>query len=114
MDDRWIALPPMPCYWVRTRRRMNQALAIAQNSLRFITRDGRKEVDVRVDPDTVWLSLDQIADLFERDKSGISRHLRNIYRSGELEQAATVANFATVQTEGDRSVTRDIEHYNLD
>jgi prophage maintenance system killer protein len=93
---------------------MSQALTIPQNSLRFVTRDGRKEVDVRVDPDTVWLTLDQIADLFERDNSGISRHLRNIFRSGELEREATVAKFAIVQTEGNRKVSRDIEHYNLD
>lgn len=93
---------------------MRQAIATAPDALRFVTRDGLKEIDVRVAPDTVWLTLDQVADLFERDKSGISRHLRNIYRSGELAQSATVAKFATVQKEGARNVTRDIEHYNLD
>jgi hypothetical protein len=62
----------------------------------------------------LWLSLDQLTDLFERDKSTISRHIRNIYKEGELERGATVAKFATVQTEGEREVTREIEYYNLD
>jgi hypothetical protein len=78
----------------------SQAVTIVPDALRFVTRDGRKEIDVRVDPDTVWLTLDKIAELFDRDKSGISRHLRNIYRTGELEEKATVAKFATVQIEG--------------
>lgn len=64
--------------------------------------------------DTVWLSLQQIAALFGRDKSVVSRHLSNIYRAKELRRAATVANYATVQTEGKRRISRDIEFYNLD
>ncbi len=63
---------------------------------------------------TLWASLQQIADLFETHKSGISRHIKNVYSSGELEPHATVAKFATVQTEGDREVTREIDYYNLD
>ena len=64
--------------------------------------------------DTIWADLQQIADLFETDKSGISRHIRNIYTIGELSRSATVANFATVQKEGGREVRRKIEYYNLD
>jgi len=73
-------------------------------------------VEVRLDADqeTVWLSLQQLAEVFERDKSVISRHLRNIYKEGELEKEATVAKNATVQQEGNRRVRRDIELYNLD
>lgn len=71
-------------------------------------------VEVRLQGETVWLSLQQITDLFERDKSVISRHLRNIYRDGELTESATVAKNATVQTEGGRQVKRQIELYNLD
>lgn len=71
-------------------------------------------VEVRLRGETVWLSLQQITDLFERDKSVISRHLRNIYRDGELTESATVAKNATVQTEGGRQVKRQIELYNLD
>jgi hypothetical protein len=73
-----------------------------------------EHIEVRLDGDTVWLSLNQIAQLFNRDKSVISRHLRNIYKSGELIQEATVAKNATVQIEAGRQVTREIEYYNLD
>jgi prophage maintenance system killer protein len=75
---------------------------------------GEVRVDVRLERETVWLSLSQMALLFERDKSVISRHLRNVFESGELERDATVAQNATVQREGDRQVTREIEFYNLD
>ena len=64
--------------------------------------------------ETVRLSLDQMAELFSRDKSTISRHIRNVFSEGELSQNATVANFATVQKEGDCEVTRDTTYYNLD
>jgi prophage maintenance system killer protein len=76
--------------------------------------DGITTVDVKVEKETLWLTLNQIADLFERDKSVISRHFRNIYEEGELDRGATVAKNATVQIEGDRKVDRDIEFYNLD
>ena len=61
-----------------------------------------------MDNDTVWLSLDQMSELFQRDKSTISRHIKNIFQEGELTEESTVANFATVQYEGDRQVTRNI------
>ena len=64
--------------------------------------------------DTVWLSIDQMAELFQRDKSTISRHIKNIYSEEELVQEATVAYFATVQNEGNRQVERSICYYNLD
>ena len=76
--------------------------------------DGQVRVDVRVERETVWLSLNQIAELFERDKSVISRHLQRVFASGELERAATVAENATVQIEGGHKVTRRIERFNLD
>ena len=75
---------------------------------------GEARVEVRVAHENVWLSLQQLADLFGRDKSVISRHLRNIFASGELDREATVAKNATVQREGDREVVRDIEYFNLD
>ncbi len=80
----------------------------------FETADHAVKLNVNIDSDTVWLSLDQLTDLFGRDKSTISRHIRNVFSEGELERTATVAKFATVQTEGDREVTRDIDYYNLD
>jgi hypothetical protein len=76
--------------------------------------DGQVKVDVRLERDTVWLSLTQIAELFGRDKSVVSRHLRNVFTSGELEREATVAKNATVQLEGGREVVREIEYFNLD
>lgn len=80
----------------------------------YTTEDGLTKIEVTFDEDTVWLSLDQMAELFQRDKSTISRHIKNIYSEGELKQEATVAKFATVQVEGSRQVSRDIEYYNLD
>ncbi|MBP7274562.1 MAG: RhuM family protein [Bacteroidales bacterium] len=73
-----------------------------------------EHIEVRLDEDTVWLSLNQISQLFNRDKSVISRHLQKIYKEGELTQEGTVAKKATVQTEAGRKVTREIEYYNLD
>ena len=58
--------------------------------------------------------LEHIAELFQRDKQTVSRHIKNIFSEGELRKEATVAKFATVQTEGNRQVSRDIEYYNLD
>jgi hypothetical protein len=80
----------------------------------YTTEDGSTKVDVTLEEDTVWLSLEQMAELFQRDKSTISRHIKNIYAEGELLRNATVANFATVQNEGDRQVERNIDYYNLD
>lgn len=76
--------------------------------------DGQAQVEVRFGQETVWLSLQQMADVFGRDKSVISRHLKNIFAEGELSPEATVAKNATVQTEGKRQVSREIEYYNLD
>jgi hypothetical protein len=73
-----------------------------------------EHIEVRLEDETVWLSLNQIAQLFDRDKSVISRHLRNIFKDGELNYEATVAKNATVQTEAGRVVKREIEFYNLD
>ena len=71
-------------------------------------------IEVKLEEETVWLSLKQIADLFNRDKSVISRHLKNIFKEGELIQEATVAKNATVQIEAGREVKREIEYFNLD
>lgn len=76
--------------------------------------DGRTRIEVRFDGETAWLSLGQMAELFQRDKSVISRHVKGIFDEGELSREATVAKSATVQREGDREVTREVEYYNLD
>ena len=80
----------------------------------YQTEDGTTKIDVHMENETVWLSLDQMAELFQRDKSTISRHIKNVFADGELLEEATVANFATVQMEGNREITRNITHYNLD
>ena len=84
------------------------------NMLIYRSEDGKIKIDVRFESETVWLSLDQMATLFGRDKSTISRHVKNVFEEGELSTEATVANFATVQTEGGREVSRNIDYYNLD
>jgi len=76
--------------------------------------DGSARVDVRLDRETVWLTQDQMARLFGRERSVVTKHIRNAFREGELEAQATRAKFAQVQTEGGRTVTREVDHYNLD
>jgi len=86
----------------------NNDLAVfqAENGALELRWDGAK--------DTVWASLDQISDLFGRDKSVISRHIKNIFKEEELDRNSTVAKIATVQKEGKRNVERQIEYFNLD
>ena len=89
---------------------------MVRNNELVMFHDGVFELDVRVSAaeNTVWLTLDQIAFLFEKDKSTVSRHIKNTFSEGELEYGATVAKNAIVQTEGTREVQRFIEYYNLD
>ncbi len=82
--------------------------------LLYQTPDGDSQIEVKLQNDTVWLSLDQMAELFQRNKSTISRHIKNVLEDGELQEEATIANFATVQNEGTRKVERVIAYYNLD
>lgn len=82
--------------------------------LLYQTPDGDSQIEVKLQNDTVWLSLDQMAELFQRNKSTISRHIKNVLEDGELQEEATIANFATVQNEGTRKVERVISYYNLD
>ena len=80
----------------------------------YTSPDGITQIEVQFEGETFWLNLNQISRLFEKDKSVISRHLRNIYKEGELDRDSTVAKNATVQIEADREVKREIEFYNLD
>ena len=82
--------------------------------LLYQTPDGVSKIEVKLQDDTVWLSLDQMAELFQRNKSTISRHIKNVLEEGELLADSTIANFATVQNEGNRHVERQITYYNLD
>jgi len=76
--------------------------------------NGQIKIDVRFENETVWLSQNALAELFQTTKNNISLHVKNIFNEGELNQEATVKEFLTVQKEGSREVSRNIEHYNLD
>src|SRR5574344_2141109 len=76
--------------------------------------NGEIKLDVSLENDTLWLSQKQLEVLFDRDKSVISRHIKNIFKEEELDKNSTVAKNATVQKEGDREVIREIDYYNLD
>ena len=80
----------------------------------YQTVDGKTAIEVMLSNDTVWLTIDKMAELFQRNKSTISRHIKNILECGELTAESTVAFFATVQKEGKRNVEREIVYYNLD
>lgn len=84
------------------------------NIILYQTEDGKSRIEVTLCNDTVWLTTDQMAELFQRNKSTISRHIKNVFEDGELNPDSTVAFFATVQNEGDRTVERNLAYYNLD
>ena len=77
----------------------------------YTTKDGLTKIETTFYEDTVWLSLDQMAELFQRDKSTISRHIKNIFEEGELQRNSVVAKFATTASDGK---TYQVDHYNLD
>ena len=77
----------------------------------YTTEDGLTKIETTFDEDTVWLSLDQMTELFQRDKSTISRHIKNIFEEGELQRNSVVANFATTASDGK---TYNVDYYNLD
>jgi len=77
----------------------------------YKTEDGRDRIELRLESKTAWLSLNQLAALFERDKSVMSRHIANIFEDGELDAGSVVANFATTAADGK---TYQVDHYNLD
>jgi hypothetical protein len=76
--------------------------------------DGDVRVDVRLERDTVWLTQAQMAELFGRERSVVTKHIRNAFQEGELDLAATCAKFAQVRSEGTRRVSRGVDHFNLD
>jgi len=80
----------------------------------YTAEDGKTTVEVRLEKDTVWLNQNQLAQLFQTERSVINKHILNIYKTGELDEKATCAKIAQVQSEGHRKVERKIIHYNLD
>ena len=77
----------------------------------YQTTYGQSSIEVKMQNDTVWLTLDLMADLFQRDKSTVSRHIKNVFKEGELDRDAVVANFATTASDGK---TYQVDYYNLD
>jgi prophage maintenance system killer protein/prophage antirepressor-like protein len=86
----------------------------SKGNIVFYQAEEGTQLEVVLENESIWLTLNQMASLFGRDKSVISRHLKNVYREGELAKDSTVAKNATVQHEGGRETTREIEYYNLD
>lgn len=80
----------------------------------YQTPDNQTRIEVRFEEDTVWLSQQQMAVLFEQTKQNVSLHINNCFRENELDKEATVKKYLTVQTEGNRKVSRNIEYFNLD
>ena len=80
----------------------------------YETQEGNIKIDVRLEDETVWLTQEQIAQLFSKGRSTIAEHIANVYEENELEQMATCRKFRQVRSEGNRRVEREIDHYNLD
>jgi hypothetical protein len=94
-----------------TRQIDTNQLPALDTIILFKSEDGNTTLDVRLQNETIWLSLHQMVELFDREKSVISRHLRNIFRSGELVKAAVVAKNATTAADGK---IYQVDYYNLD
>ena len=77
-------------------------------------KDNQTQIEVKFEEDTVWLNQAQLADLFKGSRTNIVEHIKNIYKTGELEELSTCRKFRQVRKEGKRSVERQIDHYNLD
>lgn len=88
-----------------------EILPVKSEFLLYQSKDGKTKLQTRMFSESVWLSLKELSELFDIDKSGISRHLKNIFESGELSRDAVVASFAITASDGK---TYRVEHYNLD
>lgn len=94
---------------------MGSSLTPSQsNFLLYVSQSGEVKVDVLLHDETVWLTQEAMQELFEKAKSTISEHINSVFKEGELERNSTVRKFRTVQTEGSREVSRDLDYYNLD
>ncbi len=97
-------------YFIDNERR----LAVKNNMIIYVSKDGNVKVDVNIQNEDIWMSQDVMANLYDTTKQNISYHLNNIFKEKELDKSLTVKDFLTVQNEGNREVKRNIEHYNLD
>lgn len=89
----------------------NEEMNQKSNMIIYTTEDGLAKIETTFDEDTVWLSMDQMAELFQRDKSTISRHIKNVFAEGELQRDSVVANFAITAADGK---IYQVDYYNLD
>lgn len=84
------------------------------NIIIYQNKEGNIKIDVRLEDETVWLTQQQMVNLYQSSKANVSEHIKHIYEEGELLKEATVRKFRTVQKEGNREVSRELEYYNLD
>ena len=80
----------------------------------YKTQNGNTSIEVKLEKETVWLSQKQMAELFEKDSDTIGLHLKNIFKSVELDEFSTAEKYSVIQKEGNRNVKRQVKHYNLD
>ena len=80
----------------------------------YQTDDGQTNIEVKIEDDTVWLTQQQMSELFQTSRTNVVEHIKHIYEEGELDEISTCRNFRQVRKEGNREVTRQILHYNLD
>jgi hypothetical protein len=85
-----------------------------QKVIIYTTNDGKTKIDVKLEEETLWLTQNQLCELYQTSKSNVSEHIKHIFDEEELFKNATVRKFRIVQKEGLRNVEREIEHYNLD
>lgn len=100
------------CWWRRTPEQL--CTPPTGEVLLYAAEHGAVQVEVRFEGDTVWLTQQQLAELFEADRTNIVHHMRNVYQEAELEESATCENLSQVRQEGSRRVRRQIPHDNLD
>ena len=96
---------------------MTKKLQIRNSTAEFLTFASQNEgnsIEVRFENNTLWLTQQLIAELFDTTKQNVSSHIQNIFADGELAQQATVKDFLTVRQEGNRQINRNLEYYNLD
>ena len=86
----------------------------SNNIIIYQSADGETKIDVKLENETIWLSQQQMAELYKTTKQNISLHIKNIFDEHELDENSTVKEFLTVQSEGSRSVERNVKYYNLD
>lgn len=80
----------------------------------YTSTDGQTKIDVRLEDETLWLTQQQIAELFQTSRTNVVEHIKHIYEEKELEENSTCRNFRQVRTEGTRQVERELPFYNLD